>query len=350
MVHHQRQHQQTRLGAEEDGGHRQPGSQALLRAAEHRRDTGGAVQAEQSCAEPGGGERGCQQEQQDRQQSEQCDRRDGGPHALLDRAAERGVHDQQDRSPVDRGERPAVAAQECADPGAQQLPRHEGREQLAADPQESVGREGRVRSQQPGREERRQQQARQAGVGARADRGRDVPPGDGRQRHRGLDGGRHQAEEQHAGPQRPGVGGRRRHGEAEQGEQDEGAGQDEAVQPQVPQPGDGLPGGQPCPVEEEEQPHRELAGQLGPVRRPSGGRKQRGQCHRPGQRGYIGVEQSPPRPSSFAAAHWRARCLRRRRRAVLTDRGHSSSSSAAGDAAVPPVRPSRPGTTEVGPS
>ena len=116
--------------------------------------------------------------------------------------------------------------------------------------------------QQHGHQQRRQHRAQQVGRGGRADGAGHVAARHGREGDGRLHRGRQRADEQHAQPQagRQQTGKQRPQSQAQQREQHEGAAQDQGMQAQVLHSRHNGVGGQPRPVQEEQQRDRHVAG------------------------------------------------------------------------------------------
>ncbi len=131
--HHRQHDQPDHAAGEQDVGHRQPGRQALLRAAEHDRGPVGLGEPQQPGTEVGAGQHRRQQRDLERGEHDELARRDPLPDPADHALAERGVDDEEDRSPVVAAQRGLVATHPITDPAAAELPEQERDQQLEHD-------------------------------------------------------------------------------------------------------------------------------------------------------------------------------------------------------------------------
>ena len=243
MEEHQRQDQHADGAAgEQHLCHGHAGGQALLRPAEEDGDAVLQVEAQPLAEQVGQQQRQGQQHAAGDDHRQQRDQRHLLPEAADHRGAEGGVDHQQDRTLVDVLQPVLVLRHPAADPALGDLAEDERQQQLQADLADGV--EGRavvaVHAHQHGHQQRRDEDAQQAGGRRTADRRCDIAAcqggeGDGRL-HRGWQ----RTEVEHAHEQlgaQQGLQGRAQR-QPEQREEDEGAGKHQQVQAPVTGTGD----------------------------------------------------------------------------------------------------------------
>ena len=280
MEDHQRHDDQPGSPAEQHRGDRQTGGQGLLRPAELDRDLVLVVEAGTSGHE--GGQPQHRVHADDRTDADPDDRhpRHRRPHPHHDALGKRHVDHQADGDLVDVTGRLRPGDGLHTRHLAHQLTQDERRKQLQGDVDEhggvhvhaTVTATHQQQHQQRGREDTDEVRG-----GRTDDRAGDVAARDRCERHRGLHGRRHQAQEEDALVELVADGVLQRHQrQADQREDHEGERQDQQVEPPVRQTVEGLAGGQTGTVEEEQQRDGDLHDPVHDIGEPvAGGENER---------------------------------------------------------------------------